>query len=228
MTTTPVQSTDPTLAAASAAIDPNSAAAQNATINQSQFLTLFIAQLQNQDPLNPQDPSQMTSQLAEFSSLEQLTQVNTNLNTLNATSKESVTSTLLGLIGKTISYDGSSIDVAKGKAPAVDFSLSQHADKVTATVSDAGGNVIRTIELGSKDPGSYTFQFDGRDANGVVLPDGTYSVQITTSEPGQTTPTPLSLQATATVDGVDLTGSTPSVIAGGRSIGIDSLLQIKD
>ena len=61
--------------------------------------------------------------------------------------------------------------------------------------------------------GSYTFQFDGRDANGVVLPDGTYSVQITTSEPGQTTPTPLSLQATATVDGSTVVLSCPEVKA---------------
>jgi len=170
----------------------------------------------------------MTSQLAEFSSLEQLTQVNTNLQTLNSTSKEGVTSTLLGLIGKTISYDGSSIQLTNGQAPAVSYSLSQHADAVTATVSDSSGNVVRTVQLGAQDPGSYSFQFDGRDANGLTLPDGSYSVQITTSEPGQITPTPVSLAATATVDGVDLSGSTPAVTAGGRTIPIDSLLQIKD
>jgi flagellar basal-body rod modification protein FlgD len=170
----------------------------------------------------------MTSQLAQFSSLEQLTQVNSNLTTLAATSKQGVTATLLGLIGKTVAFDGSSVDVKKGQAPAVSYQLAQHVAKVTATITDAGGNVVRTVEIGAEDPGSYGFQWDGRNSNGVIVPDGTYNVQITTTQPGEKTGTPVSLQASATVTGVDLTGSAPAVIAGGRTIGLDSIKQIKD
>src|SRR5262245_6854574 len=77
----------------------------NQQISQQQFLTLFIEQLKNQDPLSPLQPDQLTAQLAQFSSLEQLTGINTRLDALAGTAKQTTSSTLLALLGKQVRVD---------------------------------------------------------------------------------------------------------------------------
>jgi flagellar basal-body rod modification protein FlgD len=199
----------------------------NKTITQDQFLQLFVAQLQNQDPLSPMDPDQLTAQLATFSSLEQLTGINTRLDTLNATTKDSTTSALLSLIGKQVSFDGSQLAVKSGHAPKVTYQLDQPADRVTATVTAADGTVVRVVELGKQQPGNQTFQFDGKNAVGLPLADGTYSLAIATSNTGSKTPTSLSLLAQGTVDGVDLSAQTPALLVGGAEVTLDQVREVQ-
>ncbi|HZP41938.1 MAG TPA: flagellar hook assembly protein FlgD [Candidatus Binatia bacterium] len=220
MTTTPVENAS----AHTAALE--TATAQNQTVSQQQFLTLFVAQLRNQDPLNPQDPSEMTSQLAQFSSLEQLTGVNTRLDALAGTLKQSTTSALLGMIGKSVAFDGGKIGVQKGQAPEVAYTLDAAADRVTVTVRDANGKTVRSVALGAQGVGAHTFRFDGRDANGLVVPDGTYTVEV--SAVRNKTATPVALEATAKVEGVDLSGDVPALLVGGRRVGLDEIHQVKD
>lgn len=223
MTTTPIQAAS---TAAAAQATTQTATAQNQAVTEQQFLTLFIAQLRNQDPLNPQDPSQMTSQLAQFSSLEQLTGVNTRLDKLAGSARQSTTTALLSMIGKTVAFDGSKIGVAKGQASKVEYKLVQGADDVTVTVRDASGRAVRTLDLGAQGVGAQTFTFDGHDANGLVVADGTYSVEISVTR--NKTNVPVTLEATAKVDGVDLSGTTPALLVGGQRIGLDQIHQVKD
>jgi len=126
------------------------------TINQQDFLQLFIAQLQHQDPLSPMEPDQLTAQLAQFSSLEQLTTINSHLDQLASASKQATGSALLGLLGKQISFDGGQLVMRGGQAPAVSYALDQPAQKVTATVRSADGSVVRVVELGAQGAGPST------------------------------------------------------------------------
>jgi flagellar basal-body rod modification protein FlgD len=112
-----------------------------------------------------------------------------------------------------------------GQAPAVTYSLAEAADKVTATVRGADGTVLRTIDLGKQDAGAHAFQFDGRDAGGALLADGTYALEIASAVAGGT-PTPVSLVTSAVVDGVDLLSDPPALLVGGQRVTLDRVQQV--
>ena len=199
---------------------------KNQAVDQKQFLQLFIAQLQHQDPLSPLEPDQLTAQLAQFSQLEQLTGVNDRLDKLAGQSKDSGGAALLNLLGKRVSFDGSTLVVQSGKAPTVRYTVPESADKVTATVRSSDGTAVRVVDLGAQGTGQHTFAFDGKGALGTVLPDGSYRLEIAASKKGQTTPTSFSLLTEATVDGVDLTADPPALLVGGNTISFDQVRQV--
>jgi flagellar basal-body rod modification protein FlgD len=200
-----------------------STAATSQPVTQQEFLTLFVAQLQNQDPLSPMDPDQLTAELAQFSQLEQLTNINQAMGGLTKAAQQSVDVGMLSLVGKQIHYDGSTITLSGGKAPAVSYTLAQAATDVQATITDSSGTVVRTIDLGGQAAGTHTFQFDGTDGKGVTLADGTYTVALTASGPLGGTPAPVSLVNSGTVDGVDLTSTPPVLLVGGQRITLDQV-----
>ena len=204
------------------------ASADNQQISTKEVLTLFIAQLQQQDPLSPMDPQQLTAQLAQLSSLEQLTNINTSLDKLTSQTNSSTTSALIGLIGKQVTFDGSQLTVKNGAAGAVSYTTSGPADKVTATITDSSGNVVRTVTLGPESAaGTYTFQFDGKNADGVPLPDGTYKLEIDALPTGSKVPVPATLATQATVDGVDFSSDPPVLIVGNQRIGLDQVQEVR-
>ena len=201
---------------------------KNQAVDQKQFLKLFIAQLQHQDPLSPLEPDQLTAQLAQFSQLEQLTGVNDRLDKLAGQSKDAGGAALLNLLGKRVSFDGSTLVVQAGKTPTVRYTVPEAADKVTATVRASDGTAVRVVELGAQSAGQHTFAFDGKGALGTVLPDGSYRLEIAASKSGATTPTSLSLLTEATVDGVDLSSDPPSLLVGGNTVSFDQVRQVHD
>jgi flagellar basal-body rod modification protein FlgD len=204
-----------------------SAAGANADLSSKQFLTLFITQLQNQDPLSPMDPQQLTAQLAQLSSLEQLTGINTRLDKLASQTNSSTTSALIGLIGKQVTFDGSQLAEKGGKVNPVGYTLTTAADKVTASIVGSDGTVLRTVEIGAQGAGAHTFQFDGRDGNGAALADGTYKLEIAELPTGSKTPAAVALTTQAPVDGVDFSSDPPVLIVGGQRIGLDQVQEVR-
>jgi len=196
------------------------------TLGKDDFLKLLVTQLQHQDPLSPLEPDQLTAQLAQFSQLEQLTGVNERLDKLAGQSKDSGGAALLNLLGKRVSFDGSTLVVQGGKTPTVRYTVPESADKVTATVRSSDGTAVRVVDLGAQGTGQHTFAFDGKGALGTVLPDGSYRLEIAASKKGQTTPTSFSLLTEATVDGVDLTADPPALLVGGNTISFDQVRQV--
>jgi len=218
MTTNPI---------AAPVVGDSAGSAQNQQrIDKAEFLTLFLAQLQNQDPLSPMEPTELTSQLAQLSSLEQLTAINDRLDILAGNARLDATATILGLIGRDVRFDGGRVGVRDGLAPEVSYTLEKRADEVTVRVVGPTGEVVREIALGAQGVGPHTFQWDGRDAQGAVVPDGEYRIQIAAKSTGDEAPTPLSLLATARVDGADLTTDEPAVVVGGRRLGLDEIEQV--
>jgi flagellar basal-body rod modification protein FlgD len=210
----------------------NSTAASGATsnqdINQQQFLTLFIKQLQSQDPLSPLDSNQLTAQLAQFSSLEQLTQMNQKLDSLSGTAQKTENETMLSLIGKKVAFDGSQLQVTSGQSASVGYTLSSSAADVVATVQAADGTTVRTVDIGAKGAGPHSFAFDGRDDSGALVADGTYKVTIAAAATAGVAPTPVSLDTEVTVDGVDLSSDPPALLAGTTRITLDKVRTVHD
>lgn len=141
------------------------------------FLKIFITQLQYQDPLNPMEGTEFTAQLAQFSSLEQLFNVNDNLSKIKSVQDTDSRLQALGLIGKEIKAQGDSLSLAHGKDATGAFTLDEGAD-CTVLVENDAGNVLRRIPLGQLEPGQHMFTWDGRDEQGTELAPGSYKFEI--------------------------------------------------
>lgn len=148
------------------------------TLSKDQFLKLLIEQLKHQDPLSPMQNTEFTSQMAQFSQLEQLYNVNSNLGIMTQASISANNAQALGLIGKEVKAAGNSVDVSGGKAGALTFSLPENAATSSISISDAKGNVVATIDAGAKDSGDNSVTWDGRDAAGEPVASGTYTFSV--------------------------------------------------
>lgn len=168
MTINPISSADVSKAAQ---------ASTKFTENFETFLTLLTTQLQNQDPLEPMDPSEFTNQLVQFTGVEQSIRTNANLEQLVALTNQNELSTAVSLIGKRIEASETRSPLQNGNA-SWSYSLNEQAEEVTLKVlNDSRITVFSTA--GEKALGSHEFNWDGKDASGNSLPDGKYNLLIT-------------------------------------------------
>ncbi|HEY7164389.1 MAG TPA: FlgD immunoglobulin-like domain containing protein [Candidatus Binatia bacterium] len=152
------------------------------TVDKNGFLKLLIAQLQNQDPLQPMDNQQFAVQLATFNSLEQLMDIDKQLTALQVTQGQANQFNAASLIGKQVEADGNSITLASGGSTNFGYRLSSDAASVTVKIQDSSGNLVRQLQLGPQPAGDQTITWDGKDATGRVAAAGTYSFQVTASD----------------------------------------------
>lgn len=147
------------------------------TLGKDEFLKLFVKQLQNQDPTKPMDSSQLTAQLAQFSSLEQLNNISVQMKDL-LTYQNSLQNTMTtGFIGKQVKLAGDSVKLINGNA-GINYSLSGDAAKVRVSIYDSAGNLVREGEAGPQKAGFNLYAWDGKDAAGNTLPDGQYKFKV--------------------------------------------------
>lgn len=169
-----------TAANASAANGQNGFGATNAADMQNQFLTLLVAQLKNQDPTSPMDNAQMTSQMAQISTVTGIEKLNDTVNSV--TSQFSTVQMLQGsnLIGRTVLSEGNALGVAVQETEDADgnkttttrgtaaFDLDGVASDVQVQITNASGQVIDTLQLGAANPGRNYFTWDGSNYDGDV------------------------------------------------------------
>ena len=142
------------------------------------FLKLLIAQLQNQDPLKPLDNQEFAAQLATFNSLDQLIGINQKLDSLAQQQQLVGQLGAASLIGKEIVADGNQVSLAAGQPAAVSYAVEAAAARVSLTISDGSGKIVRTIDVGNVGAGEQSVVWDGKDAAGKSLPAGVYSVAV--------------------------------------------------
>lgn len=187
------------------------------------FLQLLTTQLQNQDPTSPLDTNQFTQQLVQFASVEQQLKTNSNLDALVSLSKASQTTAALGFVGSLVTADGATTQLRDGLA-AWNVSAPRPANAVL-TVSDQDGNVVWTDKQ-AIDTGIQTYVWNGKMSNGMMAPDGSYTIQVTaTDATGASVLT--STEFSGAVDGVDLSGSQPLLRIGSSYLTIDQVHSIQ-
>lgn len=189
---------------------------------QTRFLTLLTTQLQNQDPLNPMNSSEMTSQLAQISTVEGVTKLNDTLKVLmnNLQASESVQAA--DLVGHTVLVPGSGMALSSSLA-AGGVQLDSDATTVTVTITDSNGLEVQKLSLGKLDAGTHEFVWDGKNSNGTVVADGNYKVSVKAYQ-GDNKVTASTLQL-ARVNSVITGGSELQVDVG--SLGRVSMSDIK-
>ena len=156
-----------------------SSGANTMTATEDRFLKLLVTQLKNQDPLNPLDNAQMTSQMAQISTVNGIEKLNTTLQALMSNSTDAQKMQAAALVGHGVLVPGTGLafKAADGKAFG-GVELAAPADKVTVTIKDANGIAIRTLELGGMETGSHPFQWDGKTDNGTDVADGAYTISV--------------------------------------------------
>lgn len=148
------------------------------SLDQTDFMTILLAQLKYQDPNNPMDDTEMAAQLVQYSNLEALNKINDGVQSLvDSNSNDNILSGV-NYIGKSIKSTGYNLTVDSGTVSTLYYSLGEAVTDVTANVYDEDGDLIRSEALGSKGIGDYSYVWDGKDTNGTTMTDATYGVII--------------------------------------------------
>ena len=154
------------------------ASSKDSALGKDDFMNLLVAQLQNQDPLNPMDSTAFTSQLAEFSSLEQLSSVNENLEYLQMYQSSINNAQAVSFIGKNIDALGDSIQLEGSEIEEIQFELSADSSSVFINIYDEAGSLVKNIENGPLGEGKQSVEWDGTDNGGNTLPGGDYRFEV--------------------------------------------------
>lgn len=148
----------------------------SSALGKDDFLELLVVQLQNQDPLNPLDDKEFIAQLAQFSSLEQMTNVASGIEDLTETVARQESLSSASYIGKNVVANGKSITKLDSAITPLYFTLKDAASTVSINVYDQNKNIVKTEKLNSMQAGQYTFSWDGLNYNGSPSANGQYNV----------------------------------------------------
>jgi flagellar basal-body rod modification protein FlgD len=230
MTTTPT-ATALTQAATNATTNSTSSTAQAAGLGGSQqlagnfntFLQLLTTQLQNQDPLDPLDADEFTTQLVQFASVEQQVDMNTNMQTLISLQQTAAATSAMQFLGASVTVSGSSAALATG-SPATWTLNSPSPATGTVTITSSTGQTAFSAGV-SLNAGSNTYSWNGQGNNGATWPAGQYTLSVNaTSATGQAVT--VTTQVQGTVSGVNVSQNPPQVTVNGQSYPISSIQSI--
>jgi flagellar basal-body rod modification protein FlgD len=201
-----------------------SSTSSSLTMGKNDFLKLFVTQLQNQNPLSPMDSANFTSQLAQFSSLEQLTNLNTSMSNLVDYQNSMQNVLAISLIGKTVQVAGN--QAALSGTADINFNLPSATAKTTLSIFNSSGTCVRQVELGAESTGDVKYAWDGKNSQGVTLPNGQYTFSIAAADASGAAVTATTLMY-GTVTGITFENSTTYlVLDNGQKVQFGSIRQI--
>lgn len=198
------------------------------TLGQDEFMRMLITQLEHQDPLEPQDPTEFTAQLAQFSTLEQLTKIREGIDGLRSDEGAfSDVASLAGLVGRDVVIRSSMFEVdAGGAVPGLELDLAAPAEAVRVRVLNAAGIPVRTFDLGSLSSGRHALAWDGLASDGTPVPPGTYELRAESVSGANSTR--LETLVHGTVDAVEpLAGGGASITVGPAHAASDAIVEVR-
>ncbi|MBU4500920.1 MAG: flagellar hook assembly protein FlgD [Thiobacillus sp.] len=156
----------------------------NSEATTDRFLSLLVAQMKNQDPLNPMDNAQVTSQMAQLSTVEGIESMNATLQALSSSMGASQMSQAASLIGHGVLVPGNTLNPSL-QQDVLGFDLSRPAEQVSVSILDAAGNEVRKLDLGSRSEGVNVLAWDGLTSNGTAAAAGKYTFMVDATQGGQ-------------------------------------------
>ncbi len=192
-------------------------------LGQDAFLKMLVAQLQNQDPLNPMEGSDFSAQLAQFSQLEQLISLNDTMESLSKSSGQDSEGDALGYIGKQVTGDVDIMNVEKGIVSGGFYNLAQPSD-IMVTITDADGKTVKTLFEGQQNTGSHIISWDGTDNGGKAVTDGSYKYTVLANSGYGYAQVPSSV--TGKVEGIAYNDGKPYLVVQGVLLDPKSLTSV--
>ena len=183
---------------------------KTSALGQDQFLTLLVAQLQNQDPLNPADATEFTSQLAQYSQLEQLFNLNDSMEQLATAQNNSERLSALTLIGQDVVVENSEFTLGK-ESVEIGYKVDGTVTDVDLLIKNSDGKTVATLSATDLSEGNHFLTWDGKNSSGTALDPGTYSIQISAKN-GTTASASVSPLVRSEVTGIDLSGSEAKIV----------------
>jgi flagellar basal-body rod modification protein FlgD len=177
-----------------------------------EFLQLFMAQLEHQDPLNPQDGASMVAQLAQFSTVEQAQQTNQHLADLAAAQASTSSAGMASLVGRTCNAGAADFQLDRGGAPPpLSLTATGAMNGASVVITDDSGKEVRRLPVPAG-TSSALIAWDGNTADGVPAAPGSYHITV---DPGSTGAATINSQWHGRVDAVELTSNGPRLRMGG-------------
>ena len=205
--------TNPTLTSSTST---TAADTKSLSSNYNMFLNLLVTQMQNQDPLNPTDSSTFTSQLVQYSQVEQQIKTNANLTDIKALLSTQAATNLVSYVGKTVTADGATSAFDGSSSTSWSFTSSAASPTAKITVSNSSGETVySTTQTLTK--GSNTFKWDGSTTSGGTATAGNYTIAVSGNDSSGSAVT-ITTAVSGTVTAVDFSGTTPMLTVGGQSI----------
>ena len=193
-------------------------------LTQEDFLNLLVTQMRYQNPLEPLDNYQMASQMAQMSSVDSLKNISQAMDQFAANQASANNFQASGLIGKRVEYQGNALSLNQGTASEAYYQLASPG-KVLTQVYDSAGNLVWQSEAGSKDTTRQKFEWSGRNQNGTLLPDGSYSFQVVAVD-GKGSSIQVKTGCAGTVSGISLENGTSSIQVGRNKVSLSKITAI--
>jgi flagellar basal-body rod modification protein FlgD len=190
------------------------------------FLKLLVTQLSNQDPLQPTEPTEFVSQLAEFTALEQMSGVREGMDLMLISQTAATSAQVVEFVGKEITFEDNRVAWSGVGSQPLGFELASDATEVEVQVKDASGRIVRTAVLGPMEEGVQTVSFDGLDDNLNPLAAGEYTFEVWARD-SQGDSVAAATRDRALVTGVTFERGYPELlVADGRTVLLGQVLQV--
>ncbi len=200
-------------------------AAEDLQDDLNRFLNLLVTQLKNQDPLDPMDSNEFTSQLVQFASVEQQIYQNSNLEKLLNIQETNQISSMVNFIDKTVEVDGQQIPLENGQA---EFSYTMPAGAKSASIIIRNGAGLTVYEQDANlDQGKHVFEWDGRDNSGQQVSDGEYTA-VVTGLSNQNEILKIAQTAFGRVTGIGIENGETSLFMGDIEVSQDNVISVKE
>lgn len=189
------------------------------------FLQLLTTQLKYQDPLSPMDSTEFTSQLAQFATVEQGINTNSNLESLLTLTRSNQAATALSYIGKTVEAKGN-VNTLTDNGAAFKYTIDRTAATTTIVIRNAANQVVYSKQ-GETSAGTYDFKWDGKDTSGNAQPKGAYSISVTTTDAEGKAGTAKTF-VVGTIDGADMSGDSVNVMIGTVTVPFENIVTLRN
>ena len=200
-----------------------------ASLLKDDFLKLLIAQLQNQDPMNPASNQEFAAQLAQFSSLEQLQQMNSTLGsnlTMNGVIAGSINNnTAANFIGKQVTAVGDQLKLEDSGDVEIRFSQSEASARTVMNIYDANGSLVRSMDMGAMQSGGVIVNWDGKDGQGNRLSAGVYNMEVLAADADDNAIDTLTFM-TGEVTGVRYINNQATLLIGDQEVSLENVIEV--
>ncbi len=198
-------------------------------LGKNDFMKLMIEQLKHQDPLSPMESQEFAAQLAQFTSLEQLSNLNSSVREsidANYVLTQSINNTLTAtLIGKEVKFEGNTVTNNGDNTAKFGYTLPANASDVNINIYDVNGKLVKTMAHQGSTQGDHKLSWDFTDNDGKKLPDGNYTIEVNVETSGEETMQASVFQLGA-ISGVKFTDQGTKILIDGVEYLLSDVLEI--